>query len=71
MRIPQFLITAALISLAPHALATEEASGVTLNPGIGMSMFDEDRNVENGSHMSLGLGYRFDSPWAALILTQN
>ncbi|MFT5794115.1 MAG: OOP family OmpA-OmpF porin [Saprospiraceae bacterium] len=64
MRSTKYLITAALISLAPHALATEEASGVTLSPGIGLSMFDDDRNVKNGNHLNLGLGYRFDSPWA-------
>lgn len=64
MRSTKYLITAALISLAPHGLATEEASGVTLSPGIGLSMFDDDRNVKNGNHLNLGLGYRFDSPWA-------
>ena len=64
MRTTKYLITAALISLAPYVLATEEASGVTLNPGIGLSMFDDDRNVKNDSHLSVGLGYRFDSPWA-------
>lgn len=64
MHITTFLVTAAFISMASHALATEEASGVTINPGIGLSMFDEDRRVDNGSHLSIGLGYRFDSPWA-------
>jgi OOP family OmpA-OmpF porin len=67
MRTAKFLITAALISLAPHAMASDEASGITLAPGIGMSIFDGQRGIDKGPHVGFGLGYRFDSPWAAEI----
>ena len=67
MRTAKFLITAALIGLAPHAMASDEASGITLTPGIGMSIFDGQRGIDKGPHVNFGLGYRFDSPWAAEI----
>jgi OOP family OmpA-OmpF porin len=67
MRTAKFLITAALFGLAPHAMANDEASGITLTPGIGMSTFDDQRGIDKGPHVNVGLGYRFDSPWAAEI----
>jgi len=67
MRTAKGLITAALIGLAPHAMASGEASGITLTPGIGISIFDGQRDINKGLHVSFGLGYRFDSPWAAEI----
>jgi len=43
----------------------EDYVGFTLNPQIGYYVFDKKRNLDNDSFAGLGLGYQFDSPWAA------
>lgn len=52
-----------LASLLPLSATAEENSGFTLTPSLGYFMFDEDRQLEDDAFASLGLGYRFDSPW--------
>ncbi|MCB1644707.1 MAG: OmpA family protein [Pseudomonadales bacterium] len=61
----QLLMAAALMlsASAPFASA-EEASGFTITPGIGGTLFDGNRNLEDKFHWSLGAGYRFENPWA-------
>ena len=56
-------LAAALVVAAPAVLA--DPSGFTITPSIGYEEFDNDRNADlDDSFWSLGLGYRFASPWA-------
>ena len=42
----------------------EEGPGLTLYPHVGQTFFDNEVDVENDTNWGLGVGYRFDSPWA-------
>ncbi len=53
-----------LCTLATTAFAQEIPPGVYVVPSIGLTSFDNDREIDDAPHLSLGLGYRFDSPWA-------
>lgn len=37
---------------------------VYLNPAVGYQFFDSERNLDNESLLSLGLGYRYSEDWA-------
>ena len=56
-------VTSLLATISPLSFAIDEVSGVTLNPGVGISHYDDERSLNNGPHGSLGIGYRFDNPW--------
>ncbi len=56
-------IISILATISPLSFAIEEVSGVTLNPGVGISHYDDERSLNNGPHGSFGIGYRFDNPW--------
>ena len=62
------LVLAALLAgttLSTGAVqAQDNHPGVTLTPGIGYYFFDDGRDVEDDTLLSLALGYQFDSPWA-------
>ena len=54
-----FLLSA--IGLSNPTIAEE---GVTGTIGIGQMNFDSDRNLDDDTLGNVGIGYRFDSPWA-------
>ncbi|HBC55533.1 MAG TPA: peptidoglycan-associated (lipo)protein [Gammaproteobacteria bacterium] len=47
--------------LQQPAIATD---GLYVAPGVGYQSFDSDLNLEDAAFPNLGIGYRFDSPWA-------
>ncbi len=53
-----------LFAMSPLAFAQEEATGVTLNGAIGRTTFDSPRGLDDSTHWSAAIGYRFDSPLA-------
>jgi OOP family OmpA-OmpF porin len=71
MRALRYLLAVAAIAVAPTGFASDEASGITISPGIGMSIFDGGRRIDDAKNASLGLGYRFDSPWAVELKYTN
>jgi OmpA-OmpF porin, OOP family len=55
-------IAASSLSLVATAHA-DNASGFTITPSIGYTLFDNEMRIENTEHAALGLGYQFSSPW--------
>lgn len=64
-------IAIAASALATTAVNAEQASGFTVVPSIGYSMFDGDLNLENDYHGSLGIGYKCTTPWAIELVYQH
>lgn len=54
------LLSASLLSLATPTLAE---GGFTVTPSVGSFNFDSDRELEDETFQSLGLGYKFDNPF--------
>ncbi|KZN13878.1 OmpA family protein [Marinomonas sp. TW1] len=60
----------AAASFSSIALAQPQ-SGFTITPSIGHYDMDNDRDEENDTAYSLGLGYQFDNPWAVEFVYLN
>lgn len=61
------LVVAANMFFAANTLA-EEGKGFTIYPHVGQTFFDDD--LDNDTLLGLGVGYRFDSPWAIELTYQ-
>jgi OmpA-OmpF porin, OOP family len=57
-------------SLSTVALAQQQ-EGFTVTPSIGHYNMDNDRNTEDDTSYSLGLGYQFNNPWAVEFVYLN
>ncbi|MCW4630604.1 MULTISPECIES: OmpA family protein [Marinomonas] len=57
-------------SLSTLALAQQQ-EGFTVTPSIGHYNMDNDRNTEDDTTYSLGLGYQFNNPWAVEFVYLN
>lgn len=44
--------------------ANADGSGLYVMPNVGIQVFDEDKNSDDGTNYGLNLGYEFNSPWA-------
>ena len=62
------LVAAASFSTVAVA---QPQSGFTITPSIGHYDMDNDRDEENDTAYSLGLGYQFDNPWAVEFVYLN
>jgi len=60
----------AAASFSSVALAQPQP-GFTITPSIGHYDMDNDRDEENDTAYSLGLGYQFDNPWAVEFVYLN
>lgn len=62
-------LVVALSLLCAFAVAADERpGGFTLYPHVGMSMGSD---IKNSTHHGLGVGYRFNSPWAIEAVYQG
>lgn len=66
MRIFQIVLATALTLAGSFSLANE-SEGATVNLGAGIMSFDDDRNFDNSTIGTIGLGYRWASPWAVEV----
>jgi OOP family OmpA-OmpF porin len=64
-------IAALLLLLFANHAYSEEDSGLTLYPHLGKTSFNNTSDIDNDGHWGLGLGYRFDNPWAIELMYQN
>ncbi len=62
------LAAIASMSVAQHSIAEE---GFTVSPMIGHYNLAGSRDIEDESLLSIGLGYQFNSPWAAELTLLN
>lgn len=61
----------AMMAFSFNAYADEEAVGFTFYPHWVKTQFDTETRLEDDSHWGLGVGYRFDNPWALELVFQN
>ena len=61
-----FMATILLITAKTYA---EEGEGFTIYPHLGVTVFGDD--LEDDALLGLGVGYRFDSPWAIELTYQQ
>ena len=64
MDILRKLLLGAMILLPLAVSAEADSPGFGINLGIGATLFDGSRELDDGGHWSLGGEYRFDNPWA-------
>ncbi len=57
------LASALAISLG-GMMSAIASDGLYVSPGIGYQSFDSDLDLEDAEFLNLGIGYRFNSPWA-------
>lgn len=62
------LLVAANLFFAANAWA-EEGEGFTIYPHLGQTFFDDD--LDDDTLLGLGVGYRFDNPWAIELTYQQ
>jgi OOP family OmpA-OmpF porin len=63
------LLCVALVSVSAQA---EDVTGVTIYPHIGHTTFENDRfDFDSDNHWGLGVGYRFNGPWALELVFQS
>lgn len=63
-KIIQLLISISLVAGVPAALGDSGSqSGVTISPMVGYYNFDRERLIDDSMQYTIGLGYRFNSPW--------
>jgi len=55
--------------LASANLAAEEAEGFTIYPHLGQTIFGDE--LDDDMLLGIGVGYRFDSPWAIELTYQQ
>lgn len=55
------LLIIALFSIQAFA---EESEGLTIYPQVGQTFMDSGTDLDNDTLLGIGVGYRFDSPWA-------
>ena len=53
-----------LLLLSAVATQAEEGQGFTIYPHVGQTFYAGSTNLDDDSHLGLGIGYRFDNPWA-------
>ncbi len=66
----RFLLACVLALTSSLALADEQ-KGLTFFPHVGTTFPDSDANVDSDVHYGLGIGYRFDNPWAIELVYQQ
>lgn len=54
----------AIFLLSSMATQAEEGEGFTIYPHIGQTFYSGSSDLDDDSHIGLGIGYRFDNPWA-------
>lgn len=66
MSIKEIVLISAMALASSGALAeqTDNQEGFTLSPMVGKYHFDKNREIEDDTLLSIGLGYQFNSPWA-------
>jgi OOP family OmpA-OmpF porin len=67
MKTATHLLLAAFLTAtcsAAQAEHDEDITGFYISPGFGYYNFNKEREVDDETLFSLGLGYRFESPWA-------
>ncbi len=55
------IILSMLLSFSAFA---EENEGFTIYPHVGQTFYSGSSDLDDDSHIGLGVGYRFDNPWA-------
>ncbi len=59
----RILLSAVLVLTSLSAYA-DEGEGLTLYPHIGQNFYASDSELDDDMFVGLGVGYRFDNPWA-------
>lgn len=68
---PRIIIFIALL-FAATATQAREVTGVTLYPHFGKTTFETDKlDLNSDNHWGLGVGYRFNGPWAIELVFQS
>lgn len=58
-------------ALAITPVMAGEQKGLTLYPHVGKTFLDGDADLQSDVHYGLGVGYRFDNPWAIEMVYQK
>ncbi|MFT2112310.1 OmpA family protein [Marinomonas sp. 2405UD68-3] len=66
-----FIATLAAIASMTTAHNTIADEGFTISPMVGHYNLAGSRDIEDDTLLSIGLGYQFDSPWAAELTLLN
>lgn len=66
----KFLV-ACLLAFASSVAFADEQKGLTLYPHFGKTFPDSDSDIQSDIHYGLGIGYRFDNPWAIELVYQQ
>lgn len=64
-----FMFLVAIMALGTAKAYAEEGQGFTLYPHLGLTVFNDE--LEDDSLVGIGVGYRFDNPWAIELTYQQ
>ncbi len=65
----RFALLFLILLIAP--VYADEGAGLTFYPHLEHMSFDADYNLDSDTHGGLGIGYRFEGPWALELVIQR